>query len=155
MVEQLQIRYADLDTYGHVNNAVHLSYFEGARVAYMKALAELAGLPTHFEAWGENGGAFVLAQASVTYRAPVRLDDGVLWCGISIRSVSRRSFVWDYDLRASEEGYEAAAPRAEGSTVQVFYDQQKGISKSRPDWFLPAVAAFEGRPEESFALEPR
>ncbi len=34
----IQIRWRDLDALGHVNNAVYLTYFELARLAYIRAL---------------------------------------------------------------------------------------------------------------------
>ena len=40
VIEELGIRYQDLDPYGHVNNAVHFSFFEAARIAYWRALSE-------------------------------------------------------------------------------------------------------------------
>jgi acyl-CoA thioester hydrolase len=153
VVERLQVRYADLDTYGHVNNAVHLAYFEAARIAYMSTLARAAGLDPSGGQWDVGGAEFLIAEATVRYKAPIRLGDD-LRCGISIRSISRRAFVWDYDLRAGET-YEGGQPLAEGTTAQVFYDLEMGASRGRPDWFLPAVASLEGRPEESFAPEPR
>ena len=35
---KIQVRFSDLDTLGHVNNAVYLSYFEMARIAYFTPL---------------------------------------------------------------------------------------------------------------------
>ena len=35
---QIQIRFADIDAMGHVNNAVYLSYFEFTRVHYFSEL---------------------------------------------------------------------------------------------------------------------
>ena len=34
----IQIRWRDLDALGHVNNAVYLTYFELARLTYIRAL---------------------------------------------------------------------------------------------------------------------
>ena len=34
----IQIRWRDLDALGHVNNAVYLTYFELARLAYIRAV---------------------------------------------------------------------------------------------------------------------
>ena len=34
----IQVRFADLDVMGHVNNSVYLSYFEMTRVHYFKEL---------------------------------------------------------------------------------------------------------------------
>ncbi|MDQ3861540.1 MAG: thioesterase, partial [Actinomycetota bacterium] len=36
VVEKIAVRYQDLDPYGHVNNAVHLQFFEAARIAYLE-----------------------------------------------------------------------------------------------------------------------
>ena len=33
---EIQVRYADIDSYGHVNNAVYLSYFELGRINFLK-----------------------------------------------------------------------------------------------------------------------
>ncbi len=42
VIKRVAIRYQDLDPYGHVNNAVYLEFFEEIRIAYWRALAELA-----------------------------------------------------------------------------------------------------------------
>jgi acyl-CoA thioesterase FadM len=66
----IEIRYGDLDPQGHVNNAKYLTYMEQARVQYMQQL----GL------W--DGGSFmeigiILAEARLTFRAPVRFGQAV------------------------------------------------------------------------------
>ena len=33
---KIQIRFKDIDKMGHVNNAIHLTYFETVRVEYFK-----------------------------------------------------------------------------------------------------------------------
>ena len=71
---RLEIRYADLDPYGHVNNAVYLAFFEQARFAYWHALADLAGI-TELEAGDVPGARYVIAETTVRYKAPIFLDD--------------------------------------------------------------------------------
>lgn len=144
-------RYQDLDPYGHVNNAVHLSFFESARVAYWRALAENLGL--RMEAGDFPGVRYVIAEATVRYRAPIFLGDPLL-CAARIRTVTRRSYTMDYELRAGES-YPEGRVLAEGTTAQVFFDTDSGEVQPRPDWFLPAVAQLEDRPEASFAPEDR
>ena len=151
-VEKVQVRYQDLDPYGHVNNAVHLEYFEAARIAYLNALAERAGLGS-LEAGDIPGMYYVIAEATVRYKAPIYFGD-VLHCSASIRIVGNRSFVIDHELRAGES-YEEGRLLAEGTSAQVFYDPKTEEVRSRPEWFLAAVTALEGRPEESFAPEAR
>jgi acyl-CoA thioesterase FadM len=128
-----------------------MAYFESARIAYFRALAQRLGLGP-LEAGDIPGVRYVVAEASARYRAPIYFED-VLFCGVCMRNVSRRSFVWDYELRAGED-YASGSLVAEGSSAQVFFDPERGEAQPRPEWFLTAVAELEARPEESFAPEP-
>ncbi len=152
MVKKIDIRYQDLDPYGHVNNVAHMAYFESARIAYFRALVERLGLGP-LEAGDIPGVRYVVAEATARYKAPIYLED-VLFCGLSIRTVSRRSFVWDYELRAGKD-YASGRLVAEGSSAQVFFDPARGEALPRPEWFLATIAELEDRPEESFAPVPR
>ena len=76
VVERLQIRYQDLDPYGHINNAVYLGFFESVRVAYFRALTNNLGLGA-LEAGDVSGARFVIAEATVRYRATVYLEDAL------------------------------------------------------------------------------
>ncbi len=148
VVEKIAVRYQDLDPYGHVNNAVHLQFFEAARIAYLTALAERAGLGP-LKAGDVPGMYYVIAEANVRYKAPIYFED-TLHCSASIRTVGNRSFVIDHELRAGE-GYENGRTVAEGTSAQVFYDPKTEEVRPRPQWFLATVAALENRAEESFA----
>lgn len=150
VIEQLQIRYQDLDPYGHVNNAIYLAYFEALRIAYWRALADSIGLK-ELEAGDIPGARYVLAETSVRYKHPIFLDD-TLHGAANIPTVGNRSYAMHFELRSGET-YEEGALVAEGSAAQVFYDPETGEVKPRPDWFLTAVAALEGRAEESFTPE--
>ena len=145
------VRYQDLDPYGHVNNAVHLSFFESARTAYWRLLARNLGVELFA---GELPGVrYVIAEANVRYRAPVFLEDS-LFCGAVIRTISNRSYVMNFELRRGDS-FEEGEVAAEGTAAHVFFDPGKGEVRSRPEWFLSAVAELEGRPEESFVPEER
>jgi len=150
VVEEIRVRYGDLDPYGHVNNALHAEYFEALRMAYWKRLAEELDLGP-LEAGDIPGARYVIAEATVRYKAPIFLEDALLGAA-SIRTVGSRSYVMEYELRVGES-FEAGRVVAEGESAQVFYDPHTGEVKPRPEWFLPAVAELEGRPEESFAPE--
>jgi acyl-CoA thioester hydrolase len=150
VVEEIQVRYQDLDPYGHVNNALHAVYFESLRMAYWKRLAEDLDLGP-LEAGDIPGARYVIAEATVRYKAPIFLDDTLLGAA-SIRTVGNRSYVMEYELRVGES-FDAGRVVAGGESAQVFYDPQTDEVKPRPEWFLPAVAELEGRPEESFAPE--
>ena len=148
VVQKISVRYQDLDPYGHVNNAVHMEYFEAARIAYLTALAERAGLGP-LKAGDVPGMYYVIAEANVRYKAPIYFED-TLYCSASIRIVGNRSFVIDHELRAGES-YENGRTVAKGTSAQVFYDPKTEEVRPRPEWFLASVAALENRAEESFA----
>ena len=148
VIQRISIRYQDLDPYGHVNYAVHMEYFEAARIAYLTALAERAGLGP-LKAGDVPGMYYVIAEANVRYKAPIYFED-TLHCSTSIRTVGNRSFVIDHELRAGES-YENGRTVAEGTSAQVFYDPETEEVRPRPEWFLATVAGLENRAEESFA----
>ncbi len=152
MVEEISVRYQDLDPYGHVNNALHLAYFEAARLAYWDLLAQNLGFGP-LEAGDIPGMRYVIAEATVRYRAPIFFEDA-LYGAASIRTVTNRSFIMDYELRAGES-YEAGRTAAEGTSVQVFYNLETHEVRPRPEWFLSGVATVEGRTEESLTSLPK
>ena len=146
---RIEIRYGDLDPYGHVNNAVYLAYFEQVRFAYWRALAARAGF-RDLEAGDIPGARYVIAETNLRFRAPIFLDS-TLHGAATVRTVGNRSFVMDFELRTGET-FDQGTLISESSAAHVFFDPTKGEVQPRPDWFLPTVAALEGRPEE--ALTP-
>ncbi len=65
LIIPIQIRYADIDIAGHVNNAVYLSYFEFGRVRMMQ---EVLGRK-------DFDPAYVLARAEINYLKRLRFGD--------------------------------------------------------------------------------
>ncbi|MGF1471952.1 MAG: acyl-CoA thioesterase [Rubrobacteraceae bacterium] len=149
-VEKLTVRYQDLDPYGHVNNAIHFSFFESARIAYWRTLAERADLGD-LEAGDVPGIRYLIAEANVRYKAPIFLEDEVYAAAV-VRTVGNRSYMMDFELRTGES-FEEGTVVAEGSMAHVFYDTETDEVQPCPDWFLPAVSGLEGRPEEDFVPE--
>ena len=147
VVEKIQVRYQDLDPYGHVNNALHMSFFETVRIAYFEGLAEAAGIGP-LEAGDLPGVRYVIAEATVRYKAPIFIDEP-LFGAASIRTIGNRSFIMDYELR-SGTSFEDGNLVTDGTSAQVFYDIASHEVRPRPAWFLSAAASLEDRPEESF-----
>ncbi len=152
VIQRISVRYQDLDPYGHVNNAVHLEYFEAARIAYLNTLAGRAGLGP-LNAGDVPGMYYVIAETNIRYKSPIYFED-TLHCSASICTVGARSFVIDHELRAGES-YENGRTVAEGTSAQVFYDPKTEEVRARPEWFLATVAGLENRAEESFAPSKR
>ena len=114
---KVYVRWADLDAFGHVNNAVYLTYAELARVDWGgKEFAPKQGSSVLVE--------MTVAHSEVDYLLPITkfgVDYDVnLW----VESIGNSSFVMVYEIRNGEELC------ARLKTVQVGVDS--AASKSRP-----------------------
>ncbi|MGI8650077.1 MAG: acyl-CoA thioesterase [Rubrobacter sp.] len=147
VVKKLEVRYRDLDTLGHVNNAVYLEYFEEIRFAYWWKIAAMIGV-TEFVGGDIPGAQFVIAETTVKYRVPIALTD-TLFGATRVRSVGNRSYTMDFELRVGDS-FEGGNVAAEGDASHVFYDPKTSEVKAKPDWFLDTVSKLEGRPEDAF-----
>jgi acyl-CoA thioester hydrolase len=147
---RLEIRYGDLDPYGHVNNAVYLEFLEKIRMVYWHALATLAGISER-EAGDVPGARYVIAETTIWFKRAIFFED-TLHGAAQMRTVGNRSYTMDFELRTGET-FESGTLVAEGFAAHVFFDPVQDAVQPRPDWFLPAVAKLEGRPEETFVPE--
>jgi len=66
----VDVRYSDVDTYGHVNNATYATYLEEARVDYLDTVLgdEARSLAT--ESAEGDGVGIVVASLDLQYRHP-------------------------------------------------------------------------------------
>ena len=149
---RLEIRYGDLDPYGHVNNAVYLEFLEKIRIVYWRALADLAGIE-ELETGDVPGARYVIAETTIRFKRAIFFED-TLHGAVRMRTVGNRSYTMDFELRTGET-FENGTLVADGSAAHVFFDPVQDAVQPRPNWFLPTVARLEGRPEETFAPEVR
>ena len=111
--------YRDLDTLGHVNNAVYLSYIEHARVLMFNE---------YFRKY--RNFHFVIARAEIDYVRPLFLLDEVevvAW----VSSIGRTSFTIEYEVY-NGKGELCARAR----TVQVAYDPERRTKREIDPVFL-------------------
>lgn len=144
----LQVRWRDLDALAHVNNAVYLTYFEHARLAYIR---ELLGpdapidpqtmLPVDFQ--------FILAEVTCKYRSPTTLADRPV-LEIWVSQVGRKSFVFEYRMVDEISG----RLLAEGCSTQVWYDYRTGQSLPVPEETVRLVEARQGAPVPRVGVSP-
>lgn len=125
----IQLRFADTDALGHVNNANFLSYFEMARVAYF---AEVMGDVID---WKSRG--IILARSEVDYRIPLFLNNKPV-AKVRCSKVGNKSFVMSYVIEENGKIF------AEGNTVMVCYDFIEKKPFPMPDEWRDKITAFEG-----------
>ena len=108
----LHVRYRDLDTYDHVNNAVFATYLEEARIAYLEA-----GLEVDLDTF-----TFVIATLELSFERPLTLDDD-LTVALEVTDLGRSSVTIAYDLRV-DDGAERVAT-AETTLVSVDFETKR------------------------------
>jgi acyl-CoA thioester hydrolase len=134
----IQIGWRDLDALGHVNNAVYLTYFEVARLGYIRALLgdrierdPRTLLPVGFQ--------FILAEVTCSYRSPATLSDRPV-VAIWVSQVGRKSFVFEYRISDKVTGRLVA----EGCSTQVWYDYAAGESRAVPGEVVERMERLQG-----------
>jgi len=132
----IEVRFSDLDSFGHVNNARYLTYMEQARIGYFHHL----GLwwPRHQPAIG-----LILADAQVTFQHPILLEHKVK-IGVRISRLGNKSFPMHYRLEDAETGDVFAT----GTTIQVCFDYQNQRTIPIPEAWRQTITAFEKLVEE-------
>ena len=122
-VHRETVRFRDADVFGHVNNAVYLTFVEQARIAYLIDRGVIAQ-PTPDEM------SMILARAEIDFRAPLAVGEPVA-IGVRTARVGNKSFALEYELRGESRVV------AEAETVLVTYDYDRDEAVTIPDeWRL-------------------
>ena len=113
--KRIEIRWRDMDAYGHVNNAAYLTYLEEARDEWLERTLGDAG-----SAWG-----FVLARVAIDFRSELRQDDDVVVARCGLERIGTSSVRTREELRKLD-----GTLSAEAEAVLVARDLEAG--RSRP-----------------------
>lgn len=107
----VEVRFQDLDAFGHVNNAIFLTYCEQARVRYYDSLFPLKGALDF---------PFLIVHAELDYKKPVTITDE-LEMGIGVARIGKASWDFVYEARNRKSQDIHCTAR----TVQAYWDHQK------------------------------
>ena len=130
--KEIEIRWRDLDSFGHVNHVVFLTYIEEARDEW---LGRALGNPD--DVW-----SYVVARVEIDYRRELKLEDDVVVARCRLERIGNSSVTTRESI--STRGGELAA---EAQAVLVARDEQTG--RSRPIHERER-AAFETAAREGF-----
>jgi acyl-CoA thioester hydrolase len=119
----------DIDGFGHVNNAVYLTYIENARVAY---LAEVFGARTIAEIRN------IMASVTVNFRAPAAYGE-IVEVGVRIDRIGTKSFTLGHEIWNVGDRL-----LADATSVQVMYDYERSATVDFPEDWLQLAERFEG-----------
>jgi acyl-CoA thioester hydrolase len=135
---ELDVRFADTDAMGHVNNAVYLTYCESARIAYW---TEVTGEPVRLGT--EGAESLILAEARITYRAPAFHGETITVETRATR-IGRSSFTLEHRLTA-RAGDGPSRLVATSDSILVRYDYAADAPIAISATHRAAIEAFEGR----------
>lgn len=128
----VEIRFVDIDAFGHVNNAHHLSYVEQARVKYFN---DLIG-----SNWNWNTDGIILAKAEVKYIRPILFADR-LFIRTRCARIGGKSMELEYRLLKYEQ--DRPVLLAEASTVVVAFDYSSKATTQVPEVWKKAIIDYE------------
>ena len=129
---KIQIRFKDIDKQGHVNNAVHLTYFETARTDYFNAVLRSKN------DWTNTG--IILAKTEITYKRPILLED-TLYCYIKINRLGTKSFDVENVLVIENENETYLC--AYGVSTMVCFNYSSNQTIEIPLEWINSVKEFE------------
>ncbi|MGH2637195.1 MAG: acyl-CoA thioesterase [Actinomycetota bacterium] len=115
---RIEIRWRDLDAYGHVNNAVYLNYLEEARDAWVHGV-----LGAVTDTWD-----FVLARVAIDFKSELTQEDGSVLVRCELASVGRSSIRTREEVLKLDGTLSAAA-----ESVIVPRDPRRGRSRTLTD----------------------
>lgn len=131
---ELRVRLPETDSLGVVYHGCFLTYFDVARMDYLRGLGLL-------EQFRKGESLNLVVHASADFRSPARFDD-VLVVRVRVRRIGESSVTFDFRVDQKSDGRLVA----EGRSVHSFIDSKTWQSAPVPEEFRSAVRAFEGSP---------
>ena len=127
----IEVRFRDVDMFGHVNNAAYLTYIESARVAYYGHLTGLKD-PREFD--------MTVARAEIDFLVPAFYGQ-TLHVFTRAGRIGNKSWTLEHEMRDSQSGEVVAR----GTTVIVHFDHVTQQSKPLPADIVELIESHEGR----------
>ena len=133
-----QIRFSDVDQFGHVNNSVYFSLYDLAKTTYIKEV--LSGRMK----WNEVG--IVVANISANFMNPIFFMDNV---NIETTTVELGNKSFTLLQRAVDA--ESGTVKCECRTIMVVYDLKEQTPMPMPEDYKQAICDYEGRTLEELS----
>ncbi|MFN8450942.1 MAG: thioesterase family protein [Anaerolineae bacterium] len=131
----LQVRWSDMDALGHVNNARFLTYFEQARINYVRGLRLWDGVPDKL--------GLIIARVEIDFKLPLFAGDDVHVFTRCARLGNRSLDTEQVVARRKDDQLEVVA---RGVITIVVYDYNASQSAPIPAEWRDLVKAYEVTP---------
>jgi acyl-CoA thioester hydrolase len=123
------VRFRDIDSMGHVNNAVFLTYFEEGRKVFLSEVLDIVN-PADYP--------FILAHIDCDFLKPVRLGDNLILF-VWIREIGEKSFAFKYQLADRNN---ISVTYGKGKSVMVYFDYRTNRTIPIPRDFLEKISPY-------------
>ncbi len=126
---RVQIRFNDMDAFGHINNATFLTYLEEARIKFLDEIIRWD--------YEKSKNAIIMARAEIDFRVPGHFKDDVeilTHCS----HIGTKSFTLEYEVVKNDPG--GRITLATGKTVVVMFNYEKNESIPVPDDWRRALS---------------
>jgi acyl-CoA thioester hydrolase len=117
----ISVRWRDMDAFGHVNNAMYVSYLEEARVRWLHGITDMSKMG--------SAVAPVVAKAEVNYRLPIVWPNDIV-VELFIERLGNSSMAIGHRIVADND---QAILYADGHVVLVWIDPATGRSAPLPE----------------------
>ena len=132
-----QMRFSDVDQFGHMNNSVYFSLYDLAKTTYFKDVFGMAE-------WGEQ--VVVVANINANFYQPVFFSDEMEIATAAVH-LGNKSFTLLQRAVAKNTG----EVKCECSTVLVMYDLYTKEPMPIPQAYKDAICRYEGKTIEEMA----
>jgi len=121
VVEEMPIRWGDMDARGHVNNTIYYRYFESSRIALFQSL-KIYEEPTTVRIGP------ILSFQSCYYKAPLTYPD-TIYIGAKIANIEESKMIIKHSIMSKKLNRKAA----EGEAHIVWFDYENQKKAIIPD----------------------
>jgi acyl-CoA thioester hydrolase len=129
-VHPQEVSFRDLDVFGHVNNAVYLTYVENARIAYLREVLGLESL---------DDLLVIVAKVHIDFVSRASLGES-LEVGTRVSRIGTKSFDVDHEIHGPDGRLVARA-----ETTLVTFDYRGDSTMPVPDLWRERIESYEAR----------
>jgi acyl-CoA thioester hydrolase len=122
IITDIKIRFRDIDSMGHVNNALYFTYFEEGRKEFLHSVFGIIN-PQDYN--------FILAHISCDFLKPIKISD-IVFLEIGVGEIGEKHFDFIYKLFKKAVDDNESSICAKGRSVQIFFDYKQNTTLPIP-----------------------
>ena len=126
----LQIRFNDVDKFGHVNNTVYFQFYDTAKTDYIASVCK--GVD-----WERL--AIVVVKIDAEFVAQIKADDHIT-CRTRVVKIGNKSFHMEQDVI----DVDTQEVKSRCFSIMVLYDLEHQLTIPIPDEWRQAISIYDG-----------